>query len=78
MKFNRNLKSEEEVPDPSEALPELLEKFDGCIVAGYRKGTREKHVLLVAGDDPCRDGLSFFIPAIEAWMQIGKTNEDDL
>ena len=77
MKFKRNLQSQEGAPDPTEAIPELLSKFDGCVIAGYRKGSRDKQVLLLAGDDPCRDGLSFFIPAIEAWMQMGKDNDNE-
>ena len=77
MQFNRNIDNGNNTPDPEETFPEILQHFEGCLVVGYRKDSREKHVMMVAGDDACRDGLSFFIPTIEAWMQLGKIQNDD-
>ena len=80
MQFNRNLKSEEETPDPSEVLPELLSKFEGCIVAVTARAHARSTLCLSPEMTPAAmDSPSLFLPSKDGCNSertIAMTNEN--
>ena len=61
-----------------EIVENLSENFDGFLVIGYRKGDHEKIIIEKGKDPACRDALTLFGAAIQAWLAMGMEQEDDL
>ena len=71
MGFNRTRNQRKDEDNNSQAVVNMLdEDFVGYILLGYRKGDHDK-IVVVRGEEPaCRDALTFFFPAVEAWKGL--------
>ena len=78
MGFNRTRSQCQGEDNNSQAVVNMLdEDFDGYILLGYRKGDHDK-VVVVRGEEPaCRDALTFFFPAVEAWKELARDEGDE-
>ena len=54
----------------------LQEYFDGFLLVGYRAGDHEKFAYGKCEDPACRDGLSYFRPAVCGWMSLAAEDAD--
>ena len=69
---DRTKKKEEE--DPFRRLQECA---DGFMVVGYVAGSHEKFVQFFSKDQACRDALTFFEAPVQAWLDMGKTENEE-
>ena len=60
-----------------EIVENLSENFDGFVVVGYQKGDHKKIVIEKGKDPACRDALTFFGAAIQAWLGMGLETEEE-
>ena len=60
-----------------ETLANLSENLDGFLVIGYHKDDHRKVFLEKSKDPACRDALTFFAGAIQAWLAMGAGSEEE-
>ena len=74
MGFSRNQQREK---DLNQIVNDLSENFDGFVLIGYKKGDHQKIVIEKGTDPACRDALTFFGAAIQAWLAMGAADEEE-